>query len=52
MIIGIIQLEETYRIFSFLVLGCVLIAVSIIFTRIRARRRSGKKTEESSDEGT
>lgn len=39
MVIGIIQLEETYRILSFLVLGCVLIVVSIVFTRLRLRRK-------------
>jgi len=40
MIIGIIQLEEVYRIFSFLVLGCVLIIVSIYFTRQRSKKRA------------
>ncbi|HLA69523.1 MAG TPA: hypothetical protein VJN65_07455 [Bacteroidota bacterium] len=45
MIIGIIQLEETLRILSFLVLGCVLIVVSIFFTRLRSRKRAEKKTE-------
>jgi len=37
MIIGIIQLEESYRILSFLVLGTVLIVVSLVFTRLRAK---------------
>lgn len=39
MIIGIIQLEQTYRILSFLVLGLVLLLVSIFFTRLRAKRK-------------
>jgi|WetSurMetagenome_2_1015567.scaffolds.fasta_scaffold18936_3 hypothetical protein len=38
-IIGIVQLEPTYRIISFLVLGTALLVVSLIFTRARARRR-------------
>ena len=42
MVIGIIQLEQTYRIFSFLLLGIVLLVVSLIFTRARARRKSGE----------
>lgn len=42
LIIGIIQLEPTYRIISFLVLGMALLIVSLVFTRLRARRRSGK----------
>ena len=40
LIIGIIQLEPTYRILSFLVLGSVLVAVSLFFTRLMARKRS------------
>lgn len=41
-IIGIGQLEPGYRIVSFLVLGTVLLAVSLVFTRIRNTRRSAQ----------
>jgi len=42
LIIGVGRLEGTQRILSFLVLGTVLMAVSLVFTVIRARqRRSG-----------
>ncbi|MGD9487134.1 MAG: DUF2339 domain-containing protein [Calditrichaceae bacterium] len=41
-IIGIVKLEPVYRIVSFIVLGLVLIAISIIYTRIRARGEPGK----------
>lgn len=44
-IIGIGQLEPAYRIVSFLVLGTVLLVVSLVFTRIRNRRRSVKEGE-------
>ena len=37
-VIGLTHLAATYRIISFLVLGTVLLAVSLIFTRVRARR--------------
>ncbi len=40
-VIGIFQLAPAYRIGSFLVLGTVLLAVSLIFTQVRARKRSG-----------
>lgn len=40
-IIGIAKLEPAYRIISFLVLGTVLLIVSLIFTRVRARKRDG-----------
>lgn len=36
---GVTRLTPAYRIVSFLVLGTVLLAVSLIFTRVRARRR-------------
>jgi hypothetical protein len=36
-VIGISRLEPLYRNLSFLVLGTVLLAVSVIFTRLRAR---------------
>ncbi len=38
-VVGIFQLAPAYRIASFLVLGTVLLAVSLIFTMVRARRR-------------
>jgi len=41
-IIGIAQLEPTYRVVSFLVLGTVLLIVSLVFTRMRGRKRGGK----------
>ncbi len=40
LVIGIIQLEPTYRILSFLVLGTALVVVSLVFTRLRARKRT------------
>lgn len=40
-LIGVVQLEATYRIISFLALGIVLLTVSILF----ARRRLNAKTE-------
>ncbi len=42
LIIGIFQLEPTYRILSFLILGSVLIIISLIFTRLRAKKRPAK----------
>ena len=38
-VVGITQLAPAYRIVSFLVLGTVLVAVSLIFTQVRARQR-------------
>jgi len=38
-VVGIFQLAPAYRIASFLLLGTVLLAVSLIFTMVRARRR-------------
>ena len=37
-IIGIPNLEPTYRIISFLALGTVLIIISIIYTKLRANK--------------
>jgi uncharacterized membrane protein len=48
--IGIAKLPPTYRIVSFLVLGTVLLIGSLIFTRIRARKR-GPGEEESGASG-
>ncbi len=45
-VIGLTQLAPTYRIISFLVLGTVLLVVSLIFTRVRARR---KRTDRDKD---
>jgi len=39
LVIGITQLSPAFRIASFLVLGTVLLLVSLVFTRARARRR-------------
>lgn len=38
-VVGIIELPPTYRIVSFLVLAVVLLAVSMVFTRLRAKRK-------------
>lgn len=38
-VVGITQLAPAYRIISFLVLGTVLVAVSLIFTKVRARQK-------------
>ena len=38
---AVTQLTPGYRIVSFLVLGTVLVVVSLIFTRVRARWRAG-----------
>ena len=38
-VVGITQLSPAYRIASFLVLGTVLVAVSLVFTRVRARQK-------------
>lgn len=45
-VVGIKHLTPAYRIISFLVLGTVLLAVSLIFTRVRTRRKpeTGTKT--------
>jgi hypothetical protein len=39
-IVGLTQLAPTYRIVSFLVLGTVLLAVSLIFAKVRRRARA------------
>jgi hypothetical protein len=43
LVVGIVQLEPTYRIFSFLVLGTVLLVVSLVLTRLRMRKRKDKQ---------
>jgi len=43
LVIGIVQLEPTYRILSFLVLGTALLVVSLVFTRLRMRKRKDKQ---------
>lgn len=40
LVVGIARLTPTYRIVSFLVLGTVLLAGSLIFTRLRSKRRA------------
>ena len=55
LIIGIVKLEPALRIASLLILGIALLAISIIYTRIRARSTSQEmnkresKTEKSGD---
>jgi hypothetical protein len=39
-VVGLSRLQGAQRILSFLVLGSILLIVSLIFTRLRARRRS------------
>ena len=39
LIIGIIKLEPEYRVISFLALGSVLVVVSLVYNRLRVRRR-------------
>jgi hypothetical protein len=41
-VVGITQLSPSYRIASFLVLGTVLMAVSLVFTQVRARQKRAK----------
>jgi uncharacterized membrane protein len=45
LVIGIVQLEPTYRILSFLVLGTALLVVSLVFTRLRMRERKDEQDE-------
>jgi hypothetical protein len=45
LVIGIAKLSPTARIISFLVLGTVLLAGSLIFTRLRSKRRAKPETE-------
>jgi len=40
-VIGLTQLAPAYRIASFLVLGSVLLVVSLLFSKLRERRRAG-----------
>jgi uncharacterized membrane protein len=42
-VVGIIELPPTYRIVSFLVLAVVLLAVSMVFTRLRAKRKDKER---------
>ena len=42
-VVGIIELPPTYRIISFLVLAVVLLAVSMVFTRLRAKRKDKER---------
>jgi len=49
LIIGVGRLHGTQRIISFLVLGTVLMAVSLVFTMIRARQRRSESTGQNSD---
>ncbi len=50
--VGIARLEPTYRIISFLALGTVLLVGSLIFTRIRARRKRGEAEGEAGEGGS
>ena len=52
LIIGVGRLHGTQRIISFLVLGTVLMAVSLVFSVIRARQRSGEAAAREADGGT
>lgn len=49
LIIGITKLSQEYRIVSFLALGCVLVVVSLVYNRVRSRRRK-EQTEAKGDE--
>jgi hypothetical protein len=40
-VVGTSRFEPVYRVLSFLVLGTVLLVVSLIFTRLRRRQRTG-----------
>ncbi len=42
-VVGVTQLAPTYRIISFLVLGTVLLAVSLVFTKARGGWRGGSR---------
>lgn len=44
-IVGTSRFEPVYRVLSFLVLGTVLLAVSLVFTRIRKRAGDARRTE-------
>jgi uncharacterized membrane protein len=45
-VIGIIQLPPTIRVFSFLVLGLALVIVSLVYTKLRARKRATESKPE------
>ena len=56
LIIGIVKLDPALRIVSFLILGIALMAISVIYTRLRAKsgpeetnKKEVKKTERSKD---
>lgn len=49
-VIGIIELPPTYRIVSFLVLAVVLLAVSMVFTRLRAKKKAKESQAGSAEE--
>lgn len=51
-IAGVTRLSPTYRIVSFLVLGTVLLAVSLAFTRVRARRKQAAVKDAFAGAGT
>ena len=48
-ILGITSEDFTYKIISFLVLGVVLVAVSLIYTRIRNKADTVNKVESGSE---
>ena len=45
LIIGIIRMEPAYRIVSFLVLAVALLAVSMVFTRLRAKKKDSSTVQ-------
>lgn len=51
LVVGLTQLAPTHRIISFLVLGVVLLVVSFLFTRSRARSRTDPKTDSADPSG-
>ena len=48
-ILGITSEDFTYKIISFLVLGVVLVAVSLIYARARTKADAVNKVESSTD---
>lgn len=47
LVIGLIKLEPVYRIISFIVLGIVLLVISLVYTKLRAKNDSGKTEVEN-----
>ena len=47
LVVGVTQLAPAYRIISFLVLGSVLMVVSLIFARVRTRRKRASVEHQS-----